>query len=116
MKEIMKQKIKETWRGWQGHLCVHCRFHLNTLIEYKDKKIVVSTVGNWLDDMIKKYGTIGIGRKFETYVFNADLSNEWLDADVTEQLAFSGAYNTEKQAQKGHYKILNQVKEYIIKL
>jgi len=103
--------MKEIFRGWQGHLCCECKFHLNTLLEYEGQKIVVSTVGNYYYN--NQLQIIGCDRKFETMVFEAG-DNEWDDIDVEKQLKFFDGYNEEKEAQDGHYKIIEQVKEYMI--
>lgn len=86
-------EVKRTERGWAGHFCgaLQCRFRRNTLIEYEDKKWVVSTVGCMTsssyrddDDPIQ----IGADRYYETMAFEADPSSKYLDADVSEPLDF----------------------------
>ena len=44
------KKIKRTERGWAGHCIISddCRYHRNTLLEYKDLKVVVSTIGRYI--------------------------------------------------------------------
>lgn len=105
--------MKETWRGWQGHFCCQCMFHLNTLLEHNGMKIVVTTVGDYHYE--GKRETIGCNRTFETMVFKAG-HNRWDDADINEEIGgFFGSYNDENEAQSGHYKTLEQVKEYLEK-
>jgi hypothetical protein len=50
-------QVKVTFRGYAGHCCVShkCLFHLNSLLEYKDKKIGVSTVGLYVPDLTAEY-------------------------------------------------------------
>jgi hypothetical protein len=102
--------MQEIWRGWQGHFCCGCKFHLNTLLKHNDRKVVVSTVGHYYYE--GKLQTIGYNRTFETMVFEAG-NNEWDDIDAAKQLDFFGEYNDEKSAQQGHYDILEQVKRYL---
>ena len=108
-----EQPVKETWRGWQGHFCCKCEWHLNTLVEYQGKKYVISTVGQYRDPLRKEYGTIGLGRTFETMVFDSAY-DEWDDADVgKEKGRFFRGYTTEQEAQKGHYEVLAEVKKWL---
>lgn len=80
-------KIKTTERGWAGHfICANkCTFRRNTLVEYKNKKVVVSTVGC----MRTNDGTpeeIGWDRYYETMSFMAD-SSLYNDADVSKEIS-----------------------------
>ena len=45
------EEVKRTERGWCGYIqgYQYCLFRRNTLIEYLDKKIVVATLGNFID-------------------------------------------------------------------
>lgn len=58
----MKQ-VKRTERGWGGHLLFAsgCRFRRNTLLEYGDKKWIVSTVGAYVNSN-GKFDAIGYNR------------------------------------------------------
>ena len=78
--------VKRTERGWPGHfICSdRCKFRLNTLLEYGDTKIVVSTVGNMYID--GKPEPIGYERWYETMVFYAKQDGHYVEADVTRQL------------------------------
>ena len=68
-------EAKTTERGWPAHhICrTRCVFHRNTLIEYGNTRIIVSTVGNF---RAKRNGkeiidTVGHDRYYETLVFGA---------------------------------------------
>lgn len=72
---IMANEVKRTERGWAGHyICSYkCLFRRNTLLEYKDVKVVVSTVGAQLEsDRPRRFDTVGHGRYYETAAFMAD--------------------------------------------
>ena len=76
----MEDKIKVTERGWQGHFICDCRYHRNTLLEYKDKKVIVSTVGNYQYE--DKITTIGLRRYYETMVWPGRQDGKYIDAYV----------------------------------
>ena len=85
----MKVKgVEVTERGWAGHyICSnYCRFRRNTLLEYEDKKWIVSTVGACMFPGDKKPREIGLGRYYETMVFEAELQGEYLDANVSKEM------------------------------
>jgi hypothetical protein len=66
-------EVKRTERGWGGYfICAkYCRFRRNTLLQYGDRRIVVSTVGNY-HTQDGKLETIGaFGRYYETMAFEA---------------------------------------------
>jgi len=115
-------EVKITERGWAGHfICSdRCLFHRNTLIEYANKKWVVSTVGNMVD--IHAYGypdkviidTIGYERYFETMAFEADSNDKFLDADVSKQLDFDSEWSIsepwkEKEANDMHEAVIKEL-------
>ena len=84
--------VKRIERGWAGHfICSNrCRFRRNTLLTYKDIKIVVSTVG--LMEGAGEFETVGSGRYFETMAFHSDLTDKrYYDADVSQQVYFDSA-------------------------
>lgn len=94
------EEVKRTERGWTGHYCRsrYCTFHRNTLLEYGDKKWIVSTVGC----QVAKYGrllynkddiiSIGHQRWYETIAFKAININGYLDADVTKEIKFNSEW------------------------
>lgn len=107
-------KVKITFRGWQGHLCLPAQFHINTLIEGKGKQIIVSTVGecrrpgelNELAELSGKQNSF-----YETMVFEAIESPHningnthiFLDCDVNKALeVYTDHYSDEVLAAEGH--------------
>lgn len=120
-------EVKETYRGWQGHFCCPCRYHLNTLLELGDTKIIVSTIGNYVgNEKIPQW--IGANRYFETLVFKAVKKGKFIDIDVSEELCeFDKAYfvqdgtiedeyfwqRQELSAEEGHREVIEKVKKYM---
>ncbi len=109
---------KITFRGWAGHFIAadRCRFRLNTLIEYNDIKIVVSTVG--LMETFKKdlvgFEPIGLSRYYETMAFHAKLNGIFWDADVEKEISFDSKWcweNVEDEAKvnDGHYEVVKEI-------
>jgi hypothetical protein len=89
--------MKRTERGWPGHLCVaeRCLFRRNTLLEHKDIKIVISTVGLYKTE--NGFETIGgIERYYETMVFYANDDKRYYDADVSREICFNSNWYINK--------------------
>lgn len=115
-------KAKVTYRGWPGHFILgsRCIFHLNTLIEYGDTRVVVSTVGMMKDWHAPKpfstsvFDTIGFNRYYETLAFLAYKNAEFWDADVSKQVDFDSEWSYSKlgdewKANKGHWKVVEEI-------
>ncbi|MDP4224779.1 MAG: hypothetical protein Q8910_00215 [Bacteroidota bacterium] len=105
--------MREIFRGWQGHWYITTKWHLNTLLDFGDKKFIISTVGEGYDSMRKDFSTTpGLNDEmFETMVFESDYT-EWNDSDVSKQdHDFTRHYKTEIEAQEGHYNIIELVKQ-----
>lgn len=82
-------KIITTERGWPGHFigASECLFRRNTLVQYGEKFIVVSTVGNYRRVGQGKVDAIGYDRYYETMAFRSDESDEtYHDINVSEQV------------------------------
>ena len=132
--------VKVTERGWAGHFCCadKCKFRRNTLLEYQNKKWIVSTVGAMpqSETIIKipelrsenGFETIGLNRYYETMVFEAKpIKNEkgdiiYYDANVEKQIGFDSDwaidncdFEADKQANEMHDKVveelINKIKE-----
>ena len=110
--------VKRTERGWAGHfICANrCRFRRNTLLEYGDIKIVVSTVGLMEDYQNEgKFDTIGHERYYETMVFHADSEDtRYHDIDVGKQIDFDsewsiGEIDADDKANDMHEKVVEEI-------
>ncbi len=94
--------VKRTERGWGGHFICgdRCWFRRNTLLEYHDIKIVVSTVGAMRDWSAKgfpnddvSFDTIGHNRYYETMAFHSDtMDTRYHDADVSREITFNSPW------------------------
>ncbi len=90
-------RAKRTERGWPGHFNLghRCLFHRNTLLEYEDVSIVVSTVGLLQNfrPAESRFDTVGDGRYFETMAFHTKKEDtRWWDIDVTRQIYFDSPW------------------------
>lgn len=87
------QLMRRTERGWAGHFVLSdsCRFRRNTLVQYGDTYIVVSTVGALMDSHNEGgYKALGIDRYYETMAFHARYDGYYWDADVDREVHING--------------------------
>lgn len=112
----MKSKVKRTERGWAGHCCIShlCTYHRNTLLEYGDRKVVVSTIGRWLDKDGKGFNEVGCDRYFETMAFMAKVNDKYNDADVRRKVCFSSEFalsspDMELEADAMHERVVEEI-------
>lgn len=114
------EKVIRTERGWGGHFicCNSCRFRRNTLLEYGDIKIVVSTVG--LMEFRGKIETIGHNRYYETMAFHANLNDKrYFDADVEKQVYFDSEWSISEidadgKANEMHENVVNEIEKKLL--
>lgn len=112
----MKSKVKKTERGWAGHCCIShkCIYHRNTLLEYGDRKVVVSTIGRWLDKDGIDFIQLGCDRYFETKAFIAKVNDKYNDADVKKAVCFSSectlpSPDMELEADAMHERVVDEI-------
>jgi len=84
------KRVKRTERGWAGHfICAQdCRFRRNTLLEYGETRVVISTVGAMFSRFHMKGSgpeEIGYNRHYETMIFHAHKDGEYWEADVRKE-------------------------------
>lgn len=114
------KKVKIIERGWAGHFCAasQCSFRRNTLIEYENKKFVVSTVGAY------KYGNdftiIGADRYYETMAFEAQYEEPYWEANVSREIDFNSDWTistcdlySDGLANNMHEKIVDELSKKI---
>jgi len=91
--------VQRTERGWGGHFCCahRCLFRRNTLLEYKDIKIVVSTVGMMQSLIGEGFEEIGYNRYYETMAFHSDPEEpRYHDADVSREVPFDSPWSIDR--------------------
>lgn len=116
--------VKRTERGWPAHyICAsQCLFRRNTLLEFKEIKIIVSTVGNYrMDSGNGKLAQIGLDRYFETMAFHADYEDHrYYDADVSNQISFDspwsiGIQDADDLANDMHETVVDEISNRLLK-
>lgn len=123
-KKSKKEVVKRTERGWIGHyiLADKCLFRRNTLLEYSEIKIVVSTVGlmlneNWREDCdLPRFSKIGLNRYFETKAFHANKDKRYYDADVRREVSFTSQWmiaelDADDKANDMHEEVVKEISE-----
>ncbi len=117
MKDTLKKEdcLKITERGWGGHfyLSHRCQFRRNTLIEYKNRKYVVSTVGNLSGEVFANQ-QIGCDRYYETMAFKAKFVKPYWEADVSKEVEFNSKWSINKLEQDTDLEA-NQMHEDVVK-
>ena len=90
---MIVNEVNVTERGWAGHfICSdRCLFRRNTLLEYDDKKWIVSTVGTYLN-IEDKIDSIGHRRWYETKAFEATEEKGYIDADIAKEIFFDSEW------------------------
>lgn len=115
-------KIIKTERGWPGHyICAHdCKFRRNTLLEYGDVRIVVSTVGNYI--LKGKTDIIGYKRYYETMAFHAHLDGMYWDAEIHKPVHFDSKWtvdhmevDSDQQANDMHEAVVEEISNTLTK-
>lgn len=119
----METKVKRTERGWAGHFIggSECLYHRNTLLEFCEQKVVVSTVGRYSPfgkHHLGEFEMIGHNRYFETMAFIAK-DDEYHDIDVQKQVEFNSNWclpksDMELEADKMHEDVCAEISEYMI--
>lgn len=91
------REVKRTERGWGGHFvgAHHCEFRRNTLLEYGDIKLVISTVGAYAPGQDGKYSLVNAYGFYETLVFKADRAPYW-DVIPSQQVHLDGKWCIDK--------------------
>jgi len=126
-------KVRRTERGWAGHFCAaqYCQFRRNTLLEYGDIKIVVSTVGNYQPPSLQETENkskrewqqqIGFDRYYETMAFHSkDYDFYYHDADVNKEINFYSNWQirilnekSDKPANEMHENVVKEITERLL--
>jgi len=116
-------EVKKTERGWAGHFCCaeRCKFRRNTLLEFNNIKIVVSTVGLMKTLDGKKYEKVNLHGYFETMAFYADKEDKrYNDADVERGVKFESKWYIKKidaddEANEMHETVVKEISEKLKK-
>ncbi len=115
-----QSEVKVTYRGWPGHLCMgsRCVFHLNTLVELGEVRVVVSTVGNLRTGKCDEPEDIGgYGRYYETRVFRAcarDVDKRWdMRADCVSAIIYLSDHN-DQEAQDMHEATVQEITSRVL--
>jgi hypothetical protein len=109
------QQLRRTERGFGGHfICASdCRYRRNTLLEYGDTRVVVSSVGNMVLNNKTEY--LGINRRiYETMVFHAKYEKPYWEADTGRQIDFESDWAIHGKIKREHDLKADEIHEKVI--
>lgn len=88
------EDIKITERGWCGYLkgYADCLFRRNTLIEYRDKKVVVATLGNYIDWLNEEVSPVKDSMWYVTIAGYATKNEGYWDMDPQRRIKINGRH------------------------
>lgn len=88
----VEYSVKRTERGWGAHFAgvAKCYFRRNTLLECGERRVVVSTVGNYHGTWQPLGSGQGNYRTYETMAFEAVQEGIYWDAAVDKPFEFEG--------------------------
>jgi hypothetical protein len=110
-----------TERGWPAHyICADdCRFRRNTLLENGDTRVVISTVGNMVNEQVfgsEEPQEIELDTYYETKVFHAKYEDPYWEADVLNEVPFDSdwcvsecSWESDAEANTMHDKIVYEI-------
>ncbi len=117
-------KVKRTERGWPGHfICAsQCLFRRNTLLEYGNKRVIVSTVGD-MERHRGGTGTISYNRDYETMAFEARYDDPYWEANVEKEISFDSDWqihdftipNVSNLADQMHEKVVEEISNKLLR-
>ena len=118
-------KVKRTERGWGGHYICNsaCLFRRNTLLEYGNIKVVISTVGNmYLKDIYTKKNELqeigAFGRLYETMVFHSN-NDKYNDIDTSREFYFESEcalyVQDDIEANEMHENVVDEITKRLLK-
>lgn len=122
--------LKKTERGWAGHFIASqsCGFRRNTLLEYGNKKWIVSTVGNYRPNLNLNKTTdkdnienqIGVNRFYETMAFEAQKKGSYFEIRTEKEIPFKSNWaldelevETDLKADAMHEKVVAELSKKI---
>lgn len=120
-------KVKRIERGWAAHyiLSHRCLFRRNTLLIFKEVKVIVSTIGACIDIHASGYPNkitymeIANGRWYETVVFKTkSVEGGYEDADISQMIDFKSPWKisklditTDNRANDMHEQVVEEIVE-----
>lgn len=121
---VRPEPVIRTERGWAAHFIDSrsCGFRRNTLLEYGEKRIIVSTIGNCCKslnggDCVQ----IGLDRYYETMAFIAVWEEPYWEIDVMKPVRFISPWKinmcereTDLEANRMHDNVVEELTNRLI--
>jgi len=114
-------EVKRIERGWAGHfiLSENCLFRRNTLLEYGDKRWIISTIGELLakDPKTNKFkiDMIGGDRYYETKAWEAKKEGPYWEINPEKPVSFKSDWYLSECGTIGIDNTANDMHENVVK-